>query len=144
VEKKDEHLVFLVEDIDHIVCNNVFECLVLTIYGNSLISSTSLSKFVVFSYLHVVVIDTMGTTIIIISINGGLIKTHATFTKKVCFLRLENLYVTSKTNSDKGDSNWTIELSTSIKVTTIPTFDPLVKLHFLPKDTIRNFSHHMF
>jgi hypothetical protein len=49
----------------------------------------------------------------------------------------------AKTNHDKGDSNWTIELSTTIKVTTIPTFNPLVKLHFLPKDTIHNYSRHM-
>jgi hypothetical protein len=52
--------------------------------------------------------------------------------------------MTAKTNYDKGNSNWTIELSTAIKVTIIPTFNPLVKLHFLPKDTIYNFSHHMF
>jgi hypothetical protein len=37
-----------------------------------------------------------------------------------------------------------IELSTSTKVTTIPTFDLPVKLHFLRKDTIRSFSRHMF
>jgi hypothetical protein len=49
-----------------------------------------------------------------------------------------------KTKYDKGDSDWTIELSTTTKVTTIPTFDLLVKLHFLPKNTIRNFFRHMF
>ncbi len=54
--KRDEHPVTLVEDIDHIVCNVVFECLVLNVYGNSLISSTSPSKFVAFSYPHVNVI----------------------------------------------------------------------------------------
>jgi hypothetical protein len=31
---------FLIEDIDHIVHNVVFECLVLNLYGNSSISST--------------------------------------------------------------------------------------------------------
>jgi len=36
-----------------------------------------------------------------------------------------------------------IELSVATKVTIIPTFDPLVKLHFLPKDTIHSFYHHM-
>ncbi len=59
------------------------------------------------------------------------------------FLRLEFFSMKAKTNHDKGDSNWTIELSTTIKVTTIPTFNPLVKLHFLPKDTIHNYSRHM-
>ncbi len=49
----------------------------------------------------------------------------------------------AKTNYDKGDSDWTIELSTTTKVTTIPTFDPPVKLHFLPKNTIHNFFHRM-
>ncbi len=37
-----------------------------------------------------------------------------------------------------------IELSTTTKVITTPTFDPHVKLHFLPKDTIRSFSRRMF
>ncbi len=46
----------------------------------------------------------------------------------------------AKIDYDKGDFDQTIELSTTIKVTTIPIFDPLVKLHFLPKDTIHNFS----
>jgi hypothetical protein len=71
--KKDECLVLLMEDIDHTIRNVVFECLVLNVYGNLLISSTSLYKVVVFSYLHVDVITIMGTTIITINI-GGLIK----------------------------------------------------------------------
>jgi hypothetical protein len=50
--------------------------------------------------------------------------------------------VKAKTN-DKGDSNKMVELSTTTKVTTILAFDPLVKLHFLPKDTICSFSYHM-
>ncbi len=83
--KRYEHLVLLMEDIDRIICNVVFECLVLTIYGNSSISSTSLSKSMAFSYLHVDVIDIVGTTIIIINIKKGLIKTHVEFTKKVFF-----------------------------------------------------------
>jgi hypothetical protein len=66
--KRNECLVLLMKDIDHIVCNVVFECLVLNVYGNSLISFTSPCKFVAFSYLHVDVIDTMGTTIITINI----------------------------------------------------------------------------
>jgi hypothetical protein len=86
----------------------------------------------------------MGTTTIIVNIKGGLIKTHAKFIKKGCFLRLENFFVKVKTNYGKGDYDWTIELSTTRKMTTILAFDPLVNLHFLPKDTIRSFSHHMF
>ncbi len=50
----------------------------------------------------------------------------------------------AKRNYDKRNFNWTIEPSTATKVTTILAFYPLVKLHFLPKDTIRCFSHHMF
>jgi hypothetical protein len=80
--KIDEHLVLLVEDIDHTIRNVVFECLVLNDHGNSSISSTSPSKFVVFSYFHAYVIDTMGTTTIIVNIRGGLIKTHVQFIKK--------------------------------------------------------------
>jgi len=51
--------------------------------------------------------------------------------------------VKAKIDHDKGDFDWTIELSTTTKVITIPTFDPCVKLHFLPKNTIRSFSHCM-
>jgi hypothetical protein len=57
---------------------------------------------------------------------------------------VRKFYMEAKTNYDEGDFDWTIELSTTTKVTTIPTFDPHQKLHFLPKDTIRSFSRHMF
>ncbi len=93
-----------------------------------------------FSYLHVNVIDTMDTTTIIVNIKRGLIKTHVDLIKKGCFLRLENFFMKVKTDYDKGDSNLTIELSIAINVSTIIAFDPPVKLHFLPKDTIPNFS----
>jgi hypothetical protein len=60
--------------------------LFLNVYGNSLISFTSLFKSFTFSYRHVDVIDSMGTTTIIVNIKGGLIKTHVEFIKKGCFL----------------------------------------------------------
>jgi hypothetical protein len=81
--KRDE--ILLVENIDHIVHKVIFECLVLNVYGNLLISSTFPSKFVAFPYLHADVIVIMGTTTITISIKGGLIKTHAKFIKKRFF-----------------------------------------------------------
>jgi hypothetical protein len=37
-----------------------------------------------------------------------------------------------------------IKLSTTTKVTTILAFDLTMMLHFLPKDTILNFSHCVF
>jgi hypothetical protein len=84
--KTDERPIFPLEDIDHIVRIVVFECFVLNVYGNLSISSTSLFKFVAFSYLHANVIDTMGTTIITVNIRAGLIKTHVKFIKKGYFL----------------------------------------------------------
>jgi hypothetical protein len=84
--KTDERPIFPLEDIDHIVRIVVFECFVLNVYGNLSISSTSLFKFVAFSYLHANVIDTMGTTTIIVNIRVGLIKTHVEFIKKGYFL----------------------------------------------------------
>jgi hypothetical protein len=81
----------------------------------------------------------MTTTTIIVNIGRGLVKTHDEFIKK-CFLWLEYFFVKAKINYDKGDYDWTIELSTTTKVTTILTFDLLVKLHFLRKDTICSFS----
>ncbi len=50
--KRNKRLILLVEDIDHIIHNLVFECLVLNVHGNSSISSTYPSKSMVFSYLH--------------------------------------------------------------------------------------------
>jgi hypothetical protein len=98
----------------------------------------------VFSYLHANVIIIVGTTTIIVNIKGGLNKTHAEFIKKNGLLCLENFSMKAKIDYDKGDSNWRIELSIAIKVTTILAFDRLVKLHFLPKDTICSFSHRVF
>jgi len=49
----------------------------------------------------------------------------------------------TKIDYDKTDFDWTIELSIATKVTTIPTFDLLVKLHFLPKEIIHSFSYRM-
>jgi hypothetical protein len=138
--KGDEHLVLLVEDIDHTICNVVFECLVLNVYSNLSTSSTSTFKYVAFSYLHANFINIVGTTTITIIIKGGLIKTHAKFIKKGCFLQFENFFVKAKIDYDKGDFDWMIELSIATKVTTIPTFDLPVKLDFLPKDTIHSFS----
>jgi hypothetical protein len=86
--KRDKRPILLVENINHIVRNVIFECLVLNVYGNSLISSTSPCKFVVFSYFHADVIVIMGTTTITINIKGGLIKTHAKFIKKRFFLTI--------------------------------------------------------
>jgi hypothetical protein len=89
--KINECLFLLMEDIDHTIRNVVFECLVLNVYGNSSISFTSLFKSMAFSYLHVDVIDTMGTTTMIVSIKGGLIKTHAKFIKKRLFFMVGRL-----------------------------------------------------
>jgi hypothetical protein len=51
--------------------------------------------------------------------------------------------VKAKIDYDKGNYDWTIELSTSTKVTSILAFDPPMKLHFLPKETICSFSCYM-
>jgi len=65
MEKIHQCPILSVENIDHIIWNVVFECLVLNVYGNFLsILFTSPSKFVTFSYVHVNVIDIMGTTTI--------------------------------------------------------------------------------
>ncbi len=58
-----------------------------------------------FSYLHVDVIDIVGTTTIIVNIKGGLIKTHSKFIKKSFFLRLKFFFVETKTNYEKRDSD---------------------------------------
>jgi hypothetical protein len=78
----------------------------------------------------------VGTTTITISIKGILIKTHSELIKKGNFLRLEIFSIKAKSNFDKGDSNWIIELSTTIFL----PFDPPIKLFFHPKDTINSFG----
>jgi hypothetical protein len=66
IAKQSEHLIAPMENIDHIICNVVFECLVLDVYINSSIASPS--KYAVYFYFHVDVIDTMVTTVIIMNI----------------------------------------------------------------------------
>jgi hypothetical protein len=53
---------------------------------------------------------------------------------------LENCSVKNKFDYDKGDSNWTIELSIAIKVAIDLPFDPPIRLFFDPKDIINNFG----
>jgi hypothetical protein len=60
--------------------------LFLNVYGNLLISSTSPSKFVAFSYVRADVIDIVGITTITVRIKGGLIKAHVKFILKRLFL----------------------------------------------------------
>ncbi len=141
--KRYECPILLMEDIDHTMRNVVFNCLVVNVYGNLSISCTSPSKYMASAYLHAYVIDIVGTSTITFSIRRSLIKTHVEFIKKSCFLWLENFFVKAKIDYDKGYYNQKIELSTTTKMKTIPTFDPLVKLHFLLKDTICNFSFRM-
>jgi hypothetical protein len=64
----------------------------------------------------------VGTTIITVNIKGVLIKKHVEFKKKGCFLQLQNFFVKAKTKYDKGDFDWMIEISTTTKMITIPTF----------------------
>ncbi len=123
------------------ICHVAFGYFLLSEYGNSSLFG-SLAKFVAYSYLHANVIDFMGTTTINVSIKGALIKTHSKLIEKGNFL-LENFSVKAKSNYDKGDSNWTIELSTTIKVKIVPPFDLPIKLFFHPKDTINSFGWRM-
>jgi hypothetical protein len=46
--KKDEHPILLMEDIDYTICNVVFKCLVLNVYGDLSISFTSPYKLWLF------------------------------------------------------------------------------------------------
>lgn len=120
-------------------CNVVFNCLILSVYGNSSLSRSSI-KIITYFYIHANVIDYVGTTTITINIQGTLIKTHSELIKKNIFLWLEKVSLKNKFDYDKGDSNWTIELSIVIKVTIFFPFDPLIKLFFDPKDIINNFG----
>jgi hypothetical protein len=129
----------LVEDIDHIVHNVAFDRLVLSVYGKSSFFG-SLAKSIVYSYLHANVIDSVGTTTIIVNIKGALIKTHSKLIKKGNFLRLENFSIKAKFDYDKRDLDWAIELFTTTKMTIILPFDPLVILIFHPKDKISSFG----
>jgi hypothetical protein len=54
------------------------------------------------------------------------------------------LFVKAKSNYEKGDLDWTIELSTTTEVTIVLPFDPPIKLFFHLKDIINSFGRHMF
>jgi len=66
--KWNERPTVLVEDIDHTIHNVAFDCLVLSVYGNSSLFG-SLAKSIAYSYLHANVIDYVGITTIIVNIN---------------------------------------------------------------------------
>ncbi len=100
----------------------------------------SSTKFVVYSYLHSNVIDYVGTTTIIVSIKGALIKMHFDLIKKINFLWLEDFSFKCKSNYDKGDLDWTIELSIATKVPIIPPLGPFIKLFSHPMDIINSFG----
>jgi hypothetical protein len=85
----------------------------------------------------------MGTTTITVNIRAGLIKTHAKFIKKGYFLWFENFSMKAKIDYDKKIPIQRLNFPQPQKWT-IPTLDLLVKLHFLPKDTICSFSRNMF
>ena len=48
-----------------------------------------------------------------------------------------------RSDYDKGDSDWTIDISTVTKVFEIPPLDPSIKLFFHVSDTIRSFARRM-
>ena len=58
-------------------------------------------------------------------------------------MRLENFSARGRSNYDKGDSDWTIDISTATKVSEIPSFDPPIKILFHILDTIRSFARQM-
>ena len=48
-----------------------------------------------------------------------------------------------RSDYDKGNSDWTIDISTATKVSEILPFDPPIKLFFYVSDTIRSFARQM-
>jgi hypothetical protein len=66
----------------------VFNCLILSVYGNSSLSLGPQSKL----YLHANVIDYVGTTTITINIKGTLMKTHFELIKKGIFFAIGNFF----------------------------------------------------
>jgi len=73
-------------------CNVVFNCLILSVYGNFSLSRSS-TKIITYFYLHANVIDYVGTTTITINIKGTLINTHFELIKKGKFFQLEKFSI---------------------------------------------------
>ena len=48
-----------------------------------------------------------------------------------------------RSDYDKGDSDWTINISTTTKVSEIPPFDPPIKIFFVVSNTVRSFARRM-
>ena len=80
---------------------------------------------------------------VIVIVKGNLVKTHVDKLKRGKFLWLENFSVGGWSDYDKGDSDWTIDISTVTKVYEIPPFDPPIKFFFHVSDTIRSFARRM-
>jgi hypothetical protein len=132
--KRAARTIVLLEEIDNVIQDVVFECFVLSCYGSTMSPSKSPTHW----FFHAYVTDTVGTTTIIIIVKENLVKTHVDKLKRGKFLWLENFSVRGRLYYDKGDSGWTIDISTTTKVFEIPPFDPPIKLLFHVSDTIHS------
>ena len=110
--KRVERPSVLLEEIDNTIRDVVFECFVLSCYGSTMSPSKSPTHW----FLHVDIMDIVGTTTITVTVKGNLVKTHVDTLKRGKFLRMENFNVRSRSDYDKGDSDWSIEISTATKV----------------------------
>jgi hypothetical protein len=126
----------LLEEIDNVIQDVVFECFVLSCYASTMSPSKSPTHWFFYAY----VTDTIGTTTIIIIVKKTLVKTHVDKLKRKMILWLENFSVRGRSYYDKGDSDWTIDITTTTKVFEIPPFDPPIKLFFHVSYTIRSFA----
>ena len=139
VTKRAERPTVLLEYIDNAIRDVVFECFVLSCYE----STMSPSKSPTYWFFHADVTDVVGITTITIIAKGNLVKTHVDKLKRGIFLRLEKFSVRGRSDYDKENSDWTIDISTATKAYEIPPFDPLIKLFFHVSDTIRSFERQM-
>ena len=103
----------------------------------------STSKFPTRWFFHADVTDTIGITTITVTMKENLVKTHVNKRKRENFLRLQNFSVRGRSNYDKGDSDWTIDISTATKVSEILPFDPPIKYFFHISSTICFFARRM-
>ena len=72
ITKRVEIPTVLLEEIDNAIQDVVFECFVLSCYGSTMSPSKSPTHW----FFHVDVTDIVGTTTIIVTVKGNLVKTH--------------------------------------------------------------------
>jgi hypothetical protein len=107
VNKRTNHLVVVLDELDSTIKDVAFECIVLNRYGN-------FEKATPYSYLHADVTNLLGFIIITMTIGGVLTNFHFDKFVKGKHLRIDKFLMQTHAKFEKGDLNVSLKVMTII------------------------------